>query len=78
MIPEIPAPEEKPLPAVTERELANPDLGLRQSSERQPVADEICNLPDEAKESTATRNDRIAEEDESARSHNSHGSALPR
>jgi hypothetical protein len=78
MIPEIPALKENALPVVTEREPANPDLSLRQSSGRQPVADEICNLPDDGKESTATQNDRIAEEDESARSHHSHGSALPR
>ena len=78
MIPEIPALKENARSVVTEREPANPDLSLRQSSERQPVTDEICNLPDDGKESTATQNNRIAEEDESAQSHHSHGSALPR
>ena len=77
-IPEIPALEENALPAVTEREPVNPDLSLQQSSERQPVADEICNLPDGNNESTAIPNDRVAEEDDSLRSHRLHGSALPR
>src|ERR1700721_1693173 len=52
-IPEIPALKENALPAVTEREPVNSDLSLQQSSERQPVADEICNLPDDNNESTA-------------------------
>jgi Protein of unknown function (DUF3306) len=66
MIPEIPAPVENALPAVTDREPAHPDQSLQQTSGRQPVA------------STAIRNDRVAEEDESSRSYRSHGSALPR
>ena len=78
MIPEIPALKENALPAVTEGEPVNPDLSLQQSSERQPVADEICNLPDANNESTAIRNDRVVEEDDSSRSYRSHGSALPR
>jgi hypothetical protein len=78
MTPEIPALKENALSVVADREPANPDLSLRQSSERQPVADEICNLPDDDKESRATQNNRITEEDESAQSHHSHGSALPR
>jgi hypothetical protein len=78
VIPEIPALKENALPAVTEREPVNPDLGLQQSSERQPVADEVCNLPDDNNESTAIRNDRVVEEDDSSRSYRSHGSALPR
>jgi hypothetical protein len=78
MIPEIPAPVENALPALTDREPAHPDQCLQQSSERRPVANEICNLPDDCEENTATQNDRAAEEDESARSHQSHGSALPR
>lgn len=77
-IPEIPALKENALPAVTEREPVNSDLSLQQSSERQPVADEICNLPDDNNESTAIRNDRVVEEDDSSRSYRSHGSALPR
>jgi hypothetical protein len=78
MIPEIPALKENALPAVAEREPVNPDLSLQQSSERQPVADEICNLPDDNNESTAIPNDRVVEEDDSSRSYRSHGSALPR
>jgi hypothetical protein len=78
VIPEIPAPEENVLPSVTVREPANPDLSLKQWSERQPVADEICNLPDDCKESPASQNDQAAEGDESAGSYRSHGSALPR
>ena len=78
MIPEIPALKENALPAVTEREPVNPDLSLQQSSERQPVADEICNLPDDNNESTAIPKDRAVEEDDSSRSYRSHGSALPR
>ena len=77
-IPEIPALKEDALPAVTEREPVNSDLSLQQSSERQPVADEICNLPDDNNESTAIRNDRVAEEDDSPQSYRSHGGALPR
>jgi hypothetical protein len=78
MIPEISAPVDNALPAATDRESANPDQSLQQTSERSS-ADDICNLPDDCKEITATRNDRVAEEeDESARSHHSHGSALPR
>jgi hypothetical protein len=78
MIPEIPALKENALPAVTDREPAPPDQSLQQTSGRQPVADEICDLPDDSDERTAIRNDRVAEEDESSRSHRSHGSALPR
>jgi hypothetical protein len=77
-IPEIPAPVENALSAVTDRELADPDQSLQQMSGRQPVADEICNLPDDGNESTAIRNDRVDEEDDSSRSYRSHGSALPR
>src|ERR1700733_15270267 len=45
MIPEIPAPAENALPAATDREPANPDQSLQQTSERSPSADEICDLP---------------------------------
>jgi hypothetical protein len=78
MIPDIPALKESVLPVVTEREPVNPDQSLRQSSEKQPMADEICDLPDGCEESAATQNDQIAEEDETARNRRSHGSALPR
>jgi hypothetical protein len=77
-IPEIPAPVENALPAVTDREPAKPDLSLQQSSERQPMANKICNLPDDCKESPASRNDQAAEGDEFAGGYRSHGSALPR
>ena len=78
MIPEIPAPVENALPAVAIRELSNPDQSLQRTSERLSAADEISNLPDDSNESTATRNDGVAEEDDFSRSYRSHGSALPR
>ena len=78
MIPEIPAPVENALPAVAGHEPANPDRSLQQTSERSSSADEISNFPDDSNESTATRNDRVAEEDDSSRSYRAHGSALPR
>jgi Protein of unknown function (DUF3306) len=78
MIPEIPSSVENALPAVTDRKPAYPDQSLQQTSGKQPVADGICNLPDDSNESTAIRNDRAAEEDDFSRSYRSHGSALPR
>jgi hypothetical protein len=78
MIPEIPAPVENAPPAVTARGPANPDQGLQQTSEKSPAPGEVCNLPADGKESAATGNDRIAEEDGSSQSYRSHGSALPR
>src|SRR3984885_2098535 len=78
MIPEIPAPVENASPAVTDRESAHPDQSLQQTSGRQPVANAICNLSDDSIESTAIRNDRVAEEDDSPQSYRSHGGALPR
>jgi Protein of unknown function (DUF3306) len=78
MIPEIPALEENVLPAVTVREPTNPDRYLRQTSESSPVANEICNVPDDGKGNTATQNDRVVEEDDAPRSYRSHGGALPR
>jgi hypothetical protein len=39
---------ENALPAMTDREPANPDQSLQQTSERSPSADEIFNLPDRA------------------------------
>jgi Protein of unknown function (DUF3306) len=77
MIPEIPAPVENALPAVADREPAHPDRSLQHTSGRQPVANEICNLSDDSNESTAIPNDLVVEEDDSSRSHRSHGSALP-
>jgi hypothetical protein len=78
MIPEIPAPVENAFAAVTDREPARPDQSLEQTSGRQPVANEICNLSDDSNESTAIRNDRVVVEDDSSRNYRSHGSALPR
>src|SRR3984885_11840623 len=78
MIPEIPAPVENATPVVANRELSNPDQSLQRPSERLSAADEMSNLPDDGNESTATRNDVMAEEDDFSRSHRSHGSALPR
>jgi Protein of unknown function (DUF3306) len=78
MIPEIPAPVENALPPLASRELSNPDQSLQQTSERLLAADEISNLPDDSNESTTTRNDWVAEEDDYLRSYRSHGSALPR
>ena len=75
MIPQIPAPVESAFPAVTP---ANPDQGLRLTPETSPASGEVCNLPDDGKESAAAENDRIAEEDGSSQSYRSHGSALPR
>jgi hypothetical protein len=78
MIPQIPSLVENARPAVTDRGPANPDKGLRQTPEKSPAPGEVCNSPDEGKESPATGNDRIAEEDGSSQSYRSHGSALPR
>ena len=78
MIPEIPAPVENATPVVANRELSNPDQSLQRPSERLSAADEMSNLPDDGNESTAPRNDVMAEEDDFSRSHRSHGSALPR
>ena len=77
IIREAPAAVENALPAVTERGPANPDQSI-QASGRQPVAGEICNLPNDSNEGTAIRNASFAEEDHSSRSYRSHGSALPR
>jgi Protein of unknown function (DUF3306) len=78
MIPEIPAAVENALPDAANRELSNPDQSLQRTPERLSAADEIGNLPEDGTESTATRNDRVAEEDDSSQSYRSHGSALPR
>ena len=78
MIPHIPVPVENAPPAVTDRGPANPDQGLRLTPEKSPASGEVCNLLDDGKESAATGNDRIAEEDGSSQSYRSHGSALPR
>lgn len=78
MIPQIPAPGESALPAVTDRGPADPDQGLRQTPERSPAPGEGCNLPDDDKASTAAGSARIAEEGGSTPRYHSHGSALPR
>src|ERR1700722_2432372 len=78
MIPEIPAPVENAQPVVANRELSNPEQSLQRTSERLSAADVMSDLPDDGNESTATRNDVMAEEDDFSRSHRSHGSALPR
>jgi Protein of unknown function (DUF3306) len=78
MIPEILPPAEDALPAMTDREPANPDQGLQQTSEKSSSADEIYNLPDDGQEITAIGNEPIAEEDGPSRSFRSHGGALPR
>jgi hypothetical protein len=78
MIPEIPAPVQNSLPAVADRGPTNPDRHLPQTSESLPLADEICNLPDDGEGSTAIPNDRVAEQDDSPPGYRSHGGALPR
>jgi hypothetical protein len=78
VIPEISALKENALPTLTGREAANPDQSVQQTSGRQPVADEVCNLSDDSNEGTAMRNDSVAEEAHSSRSYRAHGSALPR
>jgi hypothetical protein len=78
MIPEVRTLKENALAAAPEREAANAGQSVQQTSGRQPVADEICNFPDDSNEGVATRNDGVAEEDDSSRSYRSHGSALPR
>jgi hypothetical protein len=78
MIPEIPAPAQNAPLAVADREPSNPDLNSQRTCERSSAADEIGNLPDDGRESPATQNNGVAEEDDSSPSHRSHGSALPR
>jgi hypothetical protein len=78
MIPEIPAPVASAPPAVTGRGPANPDQSLRQMSESSPLANEICNFPDDDQGSTETHNEQIAGEDDSPPSSRLHGGALPR
>jgi hypothetical protein len=78
MIPQIPAPVENAPGAVTDRGPASPDQGLRPTPEKSQAPGEVCNLPDDGKESTGTGNDRIEERDGSPQSYRSHGSALPR
>jgi hypothetical protein len=78
MIPEISAPVENALPALADREHSNPDQSLQRAAEALSAADEIGNLPNDSKESTAPPNEWVAEEDDSSRNYRSHGSALPR
>jgi hypothetical protein len=77
MMAEIPAPVVA-RPAVTDREPANPDQHFQHTSERLPLANDVCNLPDNGKASTAIQDDPVAEEAELPPSSRSHGSALPR
>jgi Protein of unknown function (DUF3306) len=77
-IPQIPAPVENAPGAVTDRGAASPDQGLRPTPEKSPAPGEVCNLPDDGKESTGPGNDRIEERDGSPQGYRSHGSALPR
>jgi hypothetical protein len=76
LISEIPVSAEQAPSAVTDRESAGLDRNLQQP-EGSPLTD-LCNLPDDRKEGTATQNDRIVEDSHSRRSRRSHGSALPR
>ena len=78
MISEIPAPVENTLPPVASREVSGPDQSLQRTSEELSAADRISDLTDDSNESTAVRNDGVAEEDDSAQNYRSHGSALPR
>ncbi|WP_213737287.1 DUF3306 domain-containing protein [Bradyrhizobium sp. dw_411] len=75
MIPEIPAPVENGPPSAAHLEISTPDQRM---SERLSAADEMSSLPDDSDENTATRDDGVAEEAGSSRSHRSHGGALPR
>jgi hypothetical protein len=75
MIPEIPAPMENALPTVANLDISTPE---QRTSERLSAADEIGSLPDDDNENTAIRDDGVAGEAGSSRSHRSHGSALPR
>jgi hypothetical protein len=75
MIPEIPAPVENALPTVANLDISAPE---QRTSERLSAADEIGSLPDDDNENTAIRDDGVAGEAGSSRSHRSHGSALPR
>jgi hypothetical protein len=77
MVPEITAPVEN-TPLAMAAEPSNPDQNSQRTSERSAAADEIRNLPDDSHETTATRNNGVAEEDDSSPSRRSHGSALPR
>jgi Protein of unknown function (DUF3306) len=78
MVPEIIAPVENTPLAIADPEPSNPDQNSQRTFERSSAADEIRNLPDDSHETTATRNNGVAEEDDSSPSRRSHGSALPR
>jgi hypothetical protein len=78
IIREVPAAVENALPAMVDREPSNSDQSLQRTSERASSTDEISNLPDDSYESTATRNEGVAEGGDSSQSHRSHGGALPR
>jgi hypothetical protein len=78
VIPEISASVDNAPPAVTGRGPANLGQSLQQMSESSPLANEICNFPDDGQGSTETQNDQIAGEEDSQPISRSHGGALPR
>jgi hypothetical protein len=78
MVREGPAPADNALPALADREPYNHDQRIQRTVGASPSADETGSLPDESNETTATRNDGVAGEEDSSRSCRLHGSALPR
>jgi hypothetical protein len=76
MIPEVPVTAERS--AANDREGDGLDRSVRKTADASP-ADEIRDLPDSSSQQGAlTRNDVVAEPDDSPRNHRSHGGALPR
>jgi hypothetical protein len=79
MILEMPVSVEQPLSAATDHEPADLDQGVQQTFDGSPSTNNIRSLPDDGSgESTATRSDHVAKQDDLPRDHRSHGSALPR
>jgi Protein of unknown function (DUF3306) len=78
IIPEIPTVVENALQVGTGSARTDLERSLQRMPERSVSSVGMCNLLDDGQESTATGNERFAEEDGSSRSHRSHGSALPR
>jgi Protein of unknown function (DUF3306) len=78
IIPEIPTVVENALQVGAGSAPTDPDRSVQQMRESSPSTVGICDLLDDGQESTATGNERFAEEDGSSRSRRSHGSALPR
>ena len=75
---QITAPVENAVPAMTDREPANPDQSLQQTSGRSPSADEIFNLPGGRPREYGDPERSDGKDDGSSRSYRSYGSALPR